>query len=404
MPTYSHSRLETFEQCPCKYKLAYIDRVEVETGETIEQFLGSRIHEVLEQHYRDLIVTKVNALEDLLRLFDAGWRAQWTKDIRIVKPGRTAEHYRQSGRRAIEKYYARYQPFDQDTTIACELRLGFDLGGHAMTGYIDRLCHDGRGNFAIHDYKASGTIPPASKFEHDRQLALYQIGVAKQYSGIKSFKLIWHYLLFDLEFTSQRSQKQLADLERQTIGLIERVESETRFAPHESNLCSWCEYYELCPAKAHELKTATLPKNEYLKEPGVKLVGEYAKLRELKADLNEKIREIEQEQSKIEAAALDYAKREKVAKIAGRDYAFHIAEHDALQFPGVGQDGRDKLEAFLKKQELWEQAASLNVKSLPRVLEDDSVDASVRKKLAGFGEQVHVTDIRFRKRAKKDDE
>lgn len=33
MPVYSHSRLQTYETCPQKYKLRYIDRIELPEGE-----------------------------------------------------------------------------------------------------------------------------------------------------------------------------------------------------------------------------------------------------------------------------------------------------------------------------------------------------------------------------------
>ena len=33
---YSHSRLSTFEQCPFKFKLRYIDEIEPEIEKTIE--------------------------------------------------------------------------------------------------------------------------------------------------------------------------------------------------------------------------------------------------------------------------------------------------------------------------------------------------------------------------------
>ena len=45
---YSHSRLSTFEQCPYKFKLKYIDNIESEIPQTVEAFLGSRVHETLE--------------------------------------------------------------------------------------------------------------------------------------------------------------------------------------------------------------------------------------------------------------------------------------------------------------------------------------------------------------------
>ena len=66
MTLYSHSRLTTFENCPYKYKLKYIDRVETEDFETVEAFLGSRVHDALEKLYRDLLNGKELSLGDLL--------------------------------------------------------------------------------------------------------------------------------------------------------------------------------------------------------------------------------------------------------------------------------------------------------------------------------------------------
>ncbi len=66
MTIYSHSRLSCFEQCPNKFKLKYIDRVESDIEQSVEAFLGSRVHETLEKLYRDLDYHKLNSLDDLL--------------------------------------------------------------------------------------------------------------------------------------------------------------------------------------------------------------------------------------------------------------------------------------------------------------------------------------------------
>ena len=66
MTIYSHSRLSCFEQCPNKFKLKYIDNVESDIEQSVEAFLGSRVHETLEKLYRDLDYHKLNSLDDLL--------------------------------------------------------------------------------------------------------------------------------------------------------------------------------------------------------------------------------------------------------------------------------------------------------------------------------------------------
>src|SRR3989304_2392562 len=66
MPIYSHSKLSIYENCPQQFKLRYIDRIELpESKEGIEAFLGSRVHEALEKLHKELILTKVNSLDEI---------------------------------------------------------------------------------------------------------------------------------------------------------------------------------------------------------------------------------------------------------------------------------------------------------------------------------------------------
>jgi CRISPR/Cas system-associated exonuclease Cas4 (RecB family) len=41
-----------------------------------------------------------------------------------------------------------------------------------------------------------------------------------------------------------------SDLLKKEIGeLIDRIEAATEYEPHESPLCDWCPYWDLCPVK-----------------------------------------------------------------------------------------------------------------------------------------------------------
>jgi hypothetical protein len=39
MKLYSHSRLSCYEQCPYKFKLKYLDKVETDVEQSVEAFL-----------------------------------------------------------------------------------------------------------------------------------------------------------------------------------------------------------------------------------------------------------------------------------------------------------------------------------------------------------------------------
>ena len=85
MTVYSHSRLSCFEQCPLKYRLSYIDKIEAKLEETIEAFLGTIVHETLEALYRDIQNQKQNSLEELIEVYDNKWDKSWQESIQIIK-------------------------------------------------------------------------------------------------------------------------------------------------------------------------------------------------------------------------------------------------------------------------------------------------------------------------------
>ena len=111
MPVYSHSKLSTYEGCPLKYKLCYIDHIKRDT-EGVEAFLGSRVHDTLKKCYDDLEYSKVNSLSDLLAFYNKNWQENWHDSIVIVRKEMTQEQYRKKGEKLIERYYKRHAPFD----------------------------------------------------------------------------------------------------------------------------------------------------------------------------------------------------------------------------------------------------------------------------------------------------
>src|SRR4030042_4578201 len=281
MPTYSHSQLSTYETCPHQYKLAYIDKIEVET-EGIEAFMGSRVHEALEKLYRDLKVTKRSTLEDLIDFYHRCWEKNWNQLIQIIRKDYSAEDYRRLGEKCITDYYNRYYPFDQGKTLGLEENISFPLEeqrGYWIRGVIDRLTLSENSILEVHDYKTSNRIPAQEEVNSDRQLAFYHMGVAGRWQGIQGVKLIWHYLTFDTEIHSSRTPEQLDQLRQQTLEFIQRIDSDRQFIPKEGPLCNWCDYQGLCPKRKHLIAMKNLQPNDYLNEEGVALINQYVELK-----------------------------------------------------------------------------------------------------------------------------
>ena len=172
MTVYSHSRLSTFEQCPHKFKLRYIDKVETEVEESVEAFMGVRVNETLEKLYSDLRYQKKNSLEDLFGFLSDEWEKNWNDSIIIVKKEYGPENYQKMAQKFVTDYYNRYDPFDQTKTISIEERILInldELGDYKLQGYIDRLTEVKDGYYEIHDYKTNSRLPLPEYIDKDRK-------------------------------------------------------------------------------------------------------------------------------------------------------------------------------------------------------------------------------------------
>jgi len=365
MPSYSHSQLSVYEECPLKYKLCYRDRIKRDL-DTIESFLGLTIHETLKKCYDDARLTRFDSLNELLFCYDTTWQKNWHDSIIIANKNLSPDNYQALGRKMIETYYSRYAPFDADTTIGTEMRLNFaldDKNKYQVTGYIDRLSRTSNGIYQIHDYKTSAYLPGQQEVDNDRQLGLYHIGVRKKWPDIKDIKLIWHYLAFDRELVSTRSDEASAQLIADTTRLIDEIESTQEFPPQESSYCEWCQYPDLCPLRKHFHTVEALPANEYFKEPGVVLVNRYAELRE-------KARVIEEETEKVKEAIIAYAGREQVTLIRGSSHKVRVKFEEKLKFPGKNEVERKQLDNTIIQAGKWPEVSQLDTTALTNVIEN----------------------------------
>jgi putative RecB family exonuclease len=261
---YSHSRLSAFERCPRKFQYRYLWKIPAE-GESIEGFVGKRVHEVLERLHRAAESHGVPSLPKVLWRFQQMFAEAYDANlVRIAREGTPLDHYRALGEQCLANYYREHYPFDRDETLALEERVSFQLdasfaqraegerspsgGRYPVQGFIDRIALARDGAIEIQDYKTSARVPSQADVDEDRQLALYQIGVGERFGADRPVRLVWRYLRQRRTLVSTRTPEQLRELAAQTRSLIDAIRSETRFEPRPSALCRWCEYREGCPA------------------------------------------------------------------------------------------------------------------------------------------------------------
>ena len=247
MVVYSHSRLSSFEQCPFKFKLRYIDKIIPEVEMSIEAHLGGCVHDALEWLYGEAKEGRVPTLDELIVNYSRCWEETFSPDFVIVRKHFDAKHYFNQGVKFLIDYYTTHQPFD-DGTLELEKKIFVDIEGYKLIGFIDRLVlNRDTGEYEIHDYKTANSLPSQEKIDSDRQLALYAIAIKDLFGQDKEVALVWHYLAYNKKICSKRTDEQLAQLKKETKELIEKIESATEFLTEKSPLCDWCEYKAMCP-------------------------------------------------------------------------------------------------------------------------------------------------------------
>ena len=254
MPVYSHSRLGVYETCPRQYRFQYVDKVPVPEVKTVEMFVGSQVHSALEDLYRAVSRGSVPPLDAVLDGYRARWTEEWTEDILIRREGASADDYHLQGEGHLASYYGRYHPFDGERTVAVERRGMFPLAEERkiwIQGYVDRISVTRDGLWQIHDYKTGRWVPTQEDLDRDRQLALYQIGVQRDFPReAERVELVWHYLAHDLELRSRREPAALESLAAETLALIDTIQADTTFETVTGGHCDRCSYRSICPAWA----------------------------------------------------------------------------------------------------------------------------------------------------------
>lgn len=372
--SYSFSKIESFEKCRLQYKYVYIDKLPSEI-ETIEAFMGSRVHEALKEFY-DFIKNKVIKPKDwLLSRYNDLWQKNYNDSIKIVKKELSANDYYQKGRKCLSDYYEEYHPFDQTKIVKTEERIYFSLRHNEeeyhFSGILDRLDWNDREKiFEIHDYKTSSSLMTQEEADQDCQLPLYQLALQSKWPEAEKAKLIWHYLLFNKKIESSRTKDELSALEEMLIARIKEIEACQDFPPIKSALCDWCDFQEICPLWKHPKKMETLDINEYKKDPGVLLVSKYAKLEEKKEEFKKEIAQIEDEQAKIEEAAIEFAEREGIQTIDGPDHQLVLIIKDELSAPARKENAKnwEGLREFLIKENKYIDVSTVNNAMLNRML------------------------------------
>ncbi len=395
MGLYSYTKLSTYKQYPYKYRLKYIDKVPEEM-KTIEQFMGQRVHEALERLYKNLISGKTIPVEKFLEYYGKNWKEKWDDNIKFVKKDLSRDDYRELGEKCIKDYYGNYHPFNQSQTISVEKMVYVpldEMGKYKIRGFIDRLAIAPDGTYEIHDYKTNRSLPAQKDKDEDKQLALYQIGVKHMWKDIHRVQLLWHYLVFNKQISSSRTDEDIEKLKVEKISLIGEIESATDFLPKESSLCNWCSYQAICPLWKHLFRVEQLPKEVISREEGVQLVDRLDMLQSER-------KRIEDEIAQTKEKLISYSEKEDVERIFGSNKVAKVKKEIKVSFPDTKDEKRTQLEKIVSESGKWDEVSWLDVRRLAKIVEDKGWDNGVIERIEAFGDKEVKKSVTLVKKKK----
>jgi putative RecB family exonuclease len=259
-----------------------------------------------------------------------------------------------------------------------------DRGRYNCKGIIDRLMLAPDGAFEIHDYKTGSNLPEQAELDENRQLALYQIGVQTLWPEAREVRLVWHLVASDMEMRSARTPEAIDRLRAEIAGLIDKIEATTEFEPHESALCNWCPYWDLCPVKKHLIKVEALPVDRWKDEPGVVIVDAYAEKWRKKCELDVETKAVEAELDELRDAAISFAEKEGVKVIAGTEARLRVTGKERVVSPAKGSVEREALERELRALGVWSEVAMLDPFALEKAVAEGKWGPEILERIRAY--------------------
>ena len=247
-PVLSSSSIETYKDCPLKYKYQDIDRIE---GKTRKPFfsLGNTVHTVLELFHSE----KKSTLDDLMELLDKNW------DSYGYEFETEEKQYMEDAKDMIGKYY-NYIKNKDDNVFSTEDDFSFELSNCTIKGRCDRIDVTKDNGVRVIDYKTSKKKMTEKEALKSVQLAIYAMYVklsslkgddGRQLGSLPE-KLIYLFLRFDdPEVSIQYTNEQLEEFKVEIESIASKILSKD-FTPIKGFHCRYCDYKNLICSEWNE--------------------------------------------------------------------------------------------------------------------------------------------------------
>jgi len=227
---YSFSKINTYEMCPKKFELSYIEKIKVFVPNMATE-RGSFIHNMLENH------TKQKETKYKFTLIDDEMEKECISIYEKFRESDWGEYYLNNESIETEAEVEFGMKITDDGLVPCSYYDKLAL----FRGKIDHLMNDDI-TISVADWK-TGKI---SRYPAPLQLVMYAVWAFNYYTNIKtvisSFVYVEHVgddkMVKEYTFT----RDMLPSLTKKVIEKITNIEKATNFPKKEGPLCNYCDY------------------------------------------------------------------------------------------------------------------------------------------------------------------
>jgi putative RecB family exonuclease len=244
------SKLAAFEDCPRRYRYAYVDRPAPPKGPPwAHNSLGASVHTALRNWYG--LPPGRRGLAALPGLLSATWVGEgYRDDTQQREAFRTALRW-------LESYVRGLDPHDEP--VGVERVVAVKTGTVALSGRVDRI--DRRGDqLVIVDYKTGRAGVSADDARGSRALALYAYATQRVFRR-RCARVELHHLPSGTVAAHEHREESLArhlaraeataeDALAAEQAVSEGADPDVAFPTTPGAMCSWCDFRRSCPAGA----------------------------------------------------------------------------------------------------------------------------------------------------------
>ena len=242
-PVYSYSSLNSFAECPFKYKIRYFIRMAEKGNPNI--IVGSIYHRILKLFFDDKSAKL--SWERLESIISNVFKEN------VFELAHLKNELENKAREEFKAYFDNYLPAFPDRSIM-EKEFVFKVGDDTIKGRIDQINFIDDETTELIDFKSGSKRAPVNDFEKEIQLKLYNLAIesSEDLIFLKDKKSILKYIFLgdvkDPVVTIPESYCLTGDFREFIKSLINNIKSEQFEAePESSFLCSECDYKVICP-------------------------------------------------------------------------------------------------------------------------------------------------------------